>query len=414
MQNVYDKYGVRKVNVGNVSLNPVLVDAFGRVRTSNPATIFDSKMSYDTGSILWDQVLTAGGTATHRQNESSVRLAVKANGDAVVRQTRQYLPYRPGKSLLIAATFVMNTVTNVRYRIGFFDANNGIFLEKSAAGVMSINRRTYVTASAVDNSVAQTSWNLDKFDGSGPSGFTLDFTKTQILMIDLQWLGVGRVRVGFDVDGEFWPAHEFLNANSLSVVYMTTATLPIRYEITATGVIGSDGTLDQICSMACSEGGFDDALGFPRAASNGGTALSTTTRRPILSIRPKATYGGITNRMFIQLESIVVYAASVGIEWDLVYNTSLTGAAFTSAGTNSAIEYDVKASALTGGDVIDSGYVAASASARSAIQSAIAVKLPISLDNAGANPIPLTVAAVRIGGAGTADVCAALQWREIQ
>lgn len=414
MQNVYDKNGVRKVNVSPVGIDPALVDAFGRVRVSTPTTIFDSKLSYNTGTILWDQVITAGATVVHQPNESSVRLSVKTNGDAVFRQTRQYLPYRPGKSLLMAATFVMNTITNVRYRVGFFDAQNGIFLEKSAlGGVLSINRRTYVTGSAVDNSVVQTSWNIDKFNGTGPSGVTLDSTKSQILMIDLQWLGIGRVRVGFNVNGVFWPAHEFLNANSLSTVYMTTATLPIRYEITATGNISADGTLDQICSQVSSEGGFEDFLGYPRSASNGGTTVAVTTRRPILSIRPAATFGGITNRVYLQLESYVVYASAVAACFEIVHNGVLTGAAFGAVGTNSAMEFDVAATVITGGDVIDGGYIPAGAATHAAESRTIAVRVPLTLDTAGANPLNLSVVATRVGGAGTADMCAELQWREI-
>lgn len=416
MQNVYDSNGIRKVNsFSSLNSDTAVFDAFGRLRVSSPVTIFDSKLSYNTGSLIWDTVLTAGGTAVHRQNESSVRMTVAANGDSVVRQSRQYLPYRPGKSLLAACTFVLGEqVDNARSRIGFFDANNGIYFEQDASGDLYIVRRTYTSGSVVNNAVAQSAWNIDTFQGTGPSQKTLVPAKAQILLIDLQWLGVGRVRVGFDIDGVFYPAHEFLNANSLSLVYMTTATLPVRYEITATGVIAKSSYMDQICSAVVSEGGLEADLGFPRAIGNGTTKISVTTRRPILSIQPKATYGGITNRMYLLLEQYQAYVETTQAIMEVVYNGSLTGAAFGSAGTNSAMNYDVSATAITGGDVIAYAFIPAGATIEGIFAGTVANRLPLTLDTAGANPISISLVMTRNNGAGTCNCQGSFQWREVQ
>ena len=224
-------------------------DAFGRVRVSDPATLFDSQHQYTSQPLYWGEQATGTGAATHLPNEASVRLSTggTASGAKMYRRTKAYFRYQPGKSQFIAMTFVLGAATNnLRRRVGYYDSHNGIFVEQTGSGA-SVVRRTYTSGSAVDNVVAQDSWSIDRFDGTGPSGVTLDWTKTQILVIDLQWLGVGRVRVGFYVNGVLYYAHEFLNANNLSLVYMTSANLPLGYEIENTGITAGTNTMDCIC-----------------------------------------------------------------------------------------------------------------------------------------------------------------------
>lgn len=388
-------------------------DAFGRLRTSDPVTLFAAQFQYDLQPLMWESALTATGTATHLPNESSVRMRVAASGDKVIRQSRMYTRYRPGKSLLVALTTVVGTETeNVRKRLGYFDAENGIFLEQNGIVDTALVRRTFTSGSAVDNRIVQADWNVDPFDGTGPSGITLDFTKAQILMMDLQWLGVGRVRVGFDINGVFWTAHQFLNANNLSTVYMTTANLPIRYEIEATGAIAGNTDLIQICSMVASEGGFEHELGIPRSRGSN-TPISVTTRRPILSIRPKATFNSIVNRGLIIPEGVSLTAATNEAYWELVYGgTVATTPSWTSVGTNSIVEYDVGATTITGGDVIASGFVInASSGNRTIFNENILSRIPLVLDIAGANPVVLSLVATSF--TGTSSVTSEISWREL-
>lgn len=396
-----------------LNANAVTHDAFGRQRISDLATLFDSQVQYDTQTLLWEYALTGTGAAAHLPNESSVRLRVAASGDKVIRQTRQYIRYQPGKSNLVAITFNMGaTNANVRQRIGYFDAANGIFLERAGTTVKLV-RRTFTGGSASDaDAVAQASWNIDTFNGTGPSGLTLDLTKVQILLIDLQWLGVGRVRVGFDINGVFYPAHQFVHANILTSVYMTTANLPIRYEIEATGAPGGNVDLISICSSAASEGGFDIAGGYPRAVGNGATGITVTSRQAILSIRPKATFNSIVNRGQIVLEGWDVAAETNGCYYEIVYNGTLGGTpSWTSAGTNSIVEYDVAGTTVTGGDVIASGYVMASNQVKSAVNEALVTRLPLTLDIAGANPINVSIVCTSF--TGNSIDRGAFQWREI-
>ena len=254
------------MSCNNVNVEPTVIgggdgsnayDAFGRLRVSNPLTIFDSKNIMSKNN-LFDESLTGSGTVTYSSNKSTVNLNVStASGDKVIRQSKRVMSYQPGKSLLNLNTFVMNAQTaNLKQKVGMFDANNGIFFEDTGTGYQIV-RRTYTSGSAVDTAVAQASWNGDTLlAGSSTSGYVLDPTKASILFMDFEWLGMGAVRVGFVIDGKFITAHTFLNANNLDTVYMQTANLPIRYEIETTGTIGGAAVLQQVCSTTMIEGGY--------------------------------------------------------------------------------------------------------------------------------------------------------------
>ena len=248
------------VNVGNgdlVYFGGNTVDAFGRLRVSNPLTLFDSKSIMSKNS-LFDESTANGGTVTYTSNKSTVNLNVtEASGSKTIRQSKRVMSYQPGKSLLIFNTFVMNAQTeNLKQIVGLFDANNGIFFQDTGTGYQIV-RRTYTSGSPVDTEINQADWNGDKLNGTGASGFTLSPDKSNILFIDVEWLGVGSVRVGFVINGQLITAHTFNNANSLTTVYMQTANLPIRYEIQRTGTLAAGTyTLQQICSTCISEGGY--------------------------------------------------------------------------------------------------------------------------------------------------------------
>lgn len=389
------------------------VDAFGRWRVSSPYLLSETQNEYNESPLFWETVLTGGGTATHLPNESSVRLRVAANGDKVVRQLRQYQRYQPGRSLGMALTVVLGAATaNIRRRAGYFDPSNGIFLEQTGSG-LSFVRRTFASGAAVDNSVAQASWNKDPLDGTGPSGITLDPSKGQIFLIDLQWLGMGRVRLGFDIDGRVVEAHEFKNANVLSTVYMTTANLPVRYELEATGAIGGNTDLIQTCSEVVSEGGFETERGVPVAAAM--TAVKAgigTTRTPLVSIRPKATFGTKVVRGQVLHESFDGLVGSGSALFEVIYNGALTAAAFATAGASSITEFDTAATAITGGILVGAVYGSGGAvGARGRSERDIISRLPLALDIAGANPINLTLCGRAL--TGTVDLAGALNWREL-
>jgi hypothetical protein len=288
-----------------------------------------------------------------------------------------------------------------------------LFLEQISTG-FSFVRRTKTSGSVVDNAVAQASWNVDKLDGTGPSGITLDATKAFHLVIDFEWLGVGRARMGFEMGtGTVVWAHYFISPNVLTTVYMTTPNLPIRYEIENLAAQGGNNDFIAICAMVASEEGLETERGFPFSAGNGITAISVTTRLPILSIRPKATFNSIVNRGRIDPESVNVNIASGSALVEVVYNGTLTDASFSSVDASSITEFDIAATAISGGittySFTLSGGIAAT---QGDLISAFLSRLPLTLDQAGTNPIPLSIVVTAF--TGTVAAGAQFNWREIR
>lgn len=338
------------------------IDAFGRWRVSQPQTLFDSKQLYDNQPLFWDDAETAGSgtSSTHSANTASTTIGVSATTTGTrVRQTFQSFNYQPGKSQQVLMTFVLDKTgggAGITRRVGQFNANNGIFLEDSA-GTYKFVIRTYTGGSASDaNSATQSNWNLDKLDGTGTSGINIDFTKAQILIFDYEWLGVGRVRVGFVIDGKIYYAHEFLNANSYSSVYMSTPNLPLRYEISNDGT-GAASTLETICTTVISEGGSQE-LGILRHKDSGSiSSLSTGTTYAVLGIRLKSGYIGAD----ISLQNISMISTTTNdqLHWELKLNPTVAGTFTYADETNSAIQTATGAATntVTGGTNIDGGYL---------------------------------------------------------
>lgn len=397
--------------------NSGAIDAFARLRVSNPVTLFDSTHQYNASPLFWEATVT-NGSVTHSANSSAVTLSTggTASGNKAYWQTRSYFRYQPGKSLLLVFTLVPGTaVSNLRRRWGYFDASNGLFFEQTSGG-LSVVRRTNTSGTPTDNAVAQASWNVDPLDGTGPSGFNLDVTKANIFWVDIEWLGVGRVRMGvFSELGMPIIAHEFRNANSLTVPYMTTANLPLRFEIENTGTTSGTNTMLQICSSVISEGGIELDRGRPGGAGNGVTSISVTTRRAVLSIRPKDTFNSIVNRGLIIPEDFNVYAKTNDSLIEIVYDGTLGGSpSWTSAGTNSIVEYDVAGTTVTGGEVI---HVITAVTGQNALVThsgdALASKLPMVLNAAGTAGSGKVLSIVATSFSGTSGITASMNWREI-
>lgn len=351
----------------NVNVEPITIgggdgstayDAFGRLRVSNPLTIFDSSNVMSKGT-QFDESLTGSGTVTYTANKSTVNLnCTEASGDKVIRQSKRVMSYQPGKSLLNFSTFVMNAQTeNLEQRIGMFDANNGIFFEDTGTGYQIV-RRSYTSGSSVDDPITQANWNGDKLDGTGASGYTLDPTKATILFMDFEWLGMGSVRVGFVIDGKFITAHTFLNANNLSTVYMQTANLPIRYEIEVTSALAAGTyTLQQVCSTVMSEGGYapegvNQMIGT--ASLNGVNLTTAGTFYNLATIRIKSgrPYAVIVPKGFVG-------AAVSNSDFELQLRLNATpSTAFSYTSYSDNVEYDLTGTkTITGGTIIGKAYL---------------------------------------------------------
>ncbi len=347
------------------------VDAFNRLKTSNPFTLFDSQHRYAMND-KWDTFGVTGGTANYILNESAINLVVGTTlGCKVTRETKRVFPYQPGKSLLVLNTFAFNTPkANLRQRVGYFGITggatsgtpyNGIYLEQNGL-TLSIN----LASGSLNQTttVNQSSWNGDKFDGSGSSGRTLDVSKGNIFWTDIEWLGVGDVRCGFFVDGKPVVAHIFHNDNVNSTTYMTTASLPIRYELENTATTVSSSTMKQICSSVQSEGGYEGFARRYNVTKNGSnpTTLSTQdTQYPMIALRLNSNRldsAIVPSNLSVVLEQTASNKPDT-VQYRILLNPTLTGNTW-STHFNGNVDYNVTATAVTGGTDIIGGYISSS------------------------------------------------------
>lgn len=401
------------------------VDAFSRLRTSEAFTLADYKHVYGVNTELLDE-LSNGGTVTHVPNSACVRLTTTSNTSSrSIHQSRMYHNYMPGKSQLVLSSFVFYAATaNVTKRTGYFDDRDGIFFEQDGNGVLSMNVRSYVSGSAVTTKVPQSAWNGDRCDGTGDSGWNLDITKTQLWWCDFQWLGVGRVRVGFVHEDSYVVAHTFYHSDILDTVYLSNPNLPIRCEIRNTGTT-SGAYFDQICSTVISEGGYTES-GINFGVNSGTTLKAINTVSgvvPILAIRLKNTFQTYPNRVFVRAGSVGVYASGNPVYWSLIKlpglsSITLSSSTWTSAGSESAVEYNLTATAFTGGYQVAGGIVGSQSPGGSqrgtgtGSEDSSGTKKNFIAQNYGSTDSEIyVVCAQAIGGNATAVVD--LTWREI-
>lgn len=392
------------------------IDAFGRWRVASPETLFDSKLLLDNAPLRWDDAEVSGGgtSSTYNTNQASVTMAVSnLTAGKRVRQSKRRFQYQAGKSHVAMFSGVFGVAaTGITKKIGYHDDNNGIFFRQTSAG-MAVVRRTYVTGSPVDNPVLQASWNLDPMNGSGPSGITLDFTKTQIMFMDLEWLGVGRVRTGFVVAGKIVYCHEFNNANALTVVYMNVPNLPVRFSIENDGT-GGAASLVQICAAVQSEGG-QDSIGFTFGLNRGPTPLTTLNDSdiyPLIAVRYQTGKNIIPIRMLGF--SVACSTATTVFAAHLLLNPTVAGTAlsFTPL-ANSSLEYDISrtnGTKVSAGTLLDS-IVGVTVKA-SAIQVESANDVSLGATIAGVSDI-LVLAVQRLTGT-TEPFYGSIVWRELK
>jgi len=395
------------------------LDAFGRLRVSDPFTLFDSSHRYKDNN-LWNTSTASSGAAVFNANEGLVDLNVTTtSGSKVYRETTKVFSYQPGKSLLVMTTFVFNTAkANLRQRTGYYGEANGLYLELDGAGgnVLSFVERSSVSGSLAETKVAQSAWNYDKMDGTGPSKMTLDITKAQILWMDIEWLGLGTVRLGFVIDGKFILCHQFHHANLITSTYITTASLPLRYEIENTGATASNSTLKQICSTVISEGGYQlsglqQGIGVPITTP---TNLTTTgTYYPIVSLRLKTSPNFLDAVVILTAISIMGITNNANYNWRVVASGTTTGGTWTSAGTDSAVEYNLTGTSFTGGRILAQGFISASNQAVTAVDILKEALFKFQLERNSFTSTAFELTIIAAGSATNTNIFAAADWEEI-
>jgi hypothetical protein len=400
------------------SENAASQDAFGRLRVSNPFTLFDSSHRYaDNG--LWVSASGVSGNSSFNSNQGLINLNVtNASGSYISRETTKVFAYQPGKSLLNLNTFVMSPAkTNLRQRIGYFSTLNGFYIELDD-NILSIVKRTSVGGSVSEEKIPQSQWNSDKLDGTDSSGITLDITKAQILWMDLEWLGVGSVRVGFVINGKFILCHTFHHANIIDSTYITTASLPIRYEIENKNSTTGSSTLKQICSTVLSEGGYelrgaqrevDLPLNVPRICT------SANVNYPAISLRLKTSPNRLDSIAILSALNILGDGNNSIFSWKIVANGTTSGGSWVSASTDSSVEYNISGTSFSigSGRILAGGYFTSNTQSNPPVyvDNSNLFKFQLERNSFTSTPYELTLlVAAKVGGD---TVYATIDWEEI-
>lgn len=333
-------------------------DAFGRLRVSNNHQLFDSQFLFDKLPLVWDEKLTGSPVTPTRATDSTITLATTTSGQSIIRQTKRYWRYRAGQSFASICTMSgMQPETNIEKEVGLGDDTDGVFLQsKNSTEYLTIKSSTSVG----DQEIARTDWNFDKFDGTGPSGITIDFSKAQIFVMDLQWLGVGTVVCAFEFSREIHIAHIFTHVNDKTTTYMRSGSLPVRYSITQTGA--GSGSMVQICSSVLREGG-DEELGIitSMATNPGGISIGNSNLTSLISVRLKSAY----IRAFAEpIATTIFNIGSTEVFWQMIKNPTLGGALTWTNENDSILQKSVTQQTYTPGTgtILAGGYAHGSGS----------------------------------------------------
>lgn len=391
-------------------------DAFGRLRVSNPVSLFDSQFTYDLQPLLYEQVTAEAGASIAYDNTNRNALmtfAATPSGGKAFMQSYEYLRYQPSRSQFINISFnFKESVTDTLKFVGYSDGINGFEFQNDGTN------NQFVIYSSSDNgnqTITQDDWNIDKLNGTGNSRVTLDITKTQIFCVDFQALYSGRVRFGFYINGNMVYVHEVLNVNKNVNPYIAEASLPIRCGMTSTGEVST--TMSFTCSSASSEGGKEHITGY-EFSQEGTVTAADAARTHLLSIRPKTTFNGVVNRSSVGfIEMSLLVTGTKPIKWELVVGQNLSGTtAFNDVNSAySSTEYNTLGT-LNGSPsvVIDSGYVAATNQARGAATTALTFRYPITLNADGAQRSLGTLSVLVTGYGGSSACRGSIKFNEVR
>lgn len=373
---------------------------------------------YDIDPNSWLVLQNTGGTISHLPNSRGVRLAIDGQTNSVVeRQTKQNFLYTAGSynEVTYAARIVLQPDRVAMTGIG--NADNGIFFKiKNVGGnyVTSVVRRSKASGLVVDEEVTQANWNVDKLDGTGDSGITLDWSKIQMLYIGWSWYGAGSIRLGVTIGDVLYVVHRFEAGNLTSEPILGNPSLPLGASVMAdagAGVVGSDSYIE-LWGVLFAVLGNDPSRrrGRPRSAERAPFAVTSGNTYHVLSIRPKTTYKTYQNVSWVKLEDFHVFGTAEGF-FRLTLNPTITTPAWTDlyAGDASFMEVENAATAYTDvGERIYSGGITSNRGAISVVAPRLKDPITPFSDGSGSN-----ILSIAFQCTGNGNVGATLNFEEV-
>ena len=329
-----------------------------RLKVSTKNIVFSNTFQFSKQPDIWDETLTSGATSVNNPLQSSVLLTVTSTpGSKVIRQTYNVMHYVPGRS----AEFNMVS-TNVsvgpghRARAGVFDEKNGVFFERGVEGDLWVVVRSSVTGTPVDTRVRRTDFNIDKLDGTGPSGIANVLGTIRTLHIEYEWYGAGDVEFSFIINGVKHPLHRFTFSNVINTSWCSTPFNPIRVELENISA-NTSAVLEQYSTSYSLEGQMR-SLGVPKITGiplPGVSIPGQFTYRPVVSLRLKST---MLNAVAFIEEIQGFTTSNTFLTFRLVRNATINATTWTDHQTNeSSVEVNTDATTYSGGTVVALGII---------------------------------------------------------
>lgn len=411
-----DKFGSISVRQSKESSQ---VDTSGRLRTVLPIELLSYYFANTEHSLRMNTTQAGGSTGTVilTLNKGSVTLSNSTgNGHKLNFSTKKYMRYTPGQThkSTIAGRFGLPK-TNVEKRWGIFTEFNGFFFKQTSSGLSVAIRDGGAGDPVVETTIPQANWNIDKLDGTGPSGFTLNTNFHGIYIIEFDWHGAGTVKYGIKYDREIIYCHKQEYDFVQTDTSIRSPQLPVNIEILNTGTVtgNTDVLLAALSVYKDGESEIKPTYSFSASNTNVGRTVNNSALLPIISIRPKTSFKGILARIGLVPNTITVSTDTNTLYVQIILNATLTGASFASVNSESNTERDVSASSFTGGTIIWEGYASPNTPLVGNIAGANGLdSWELNVNYAGTVQDTLTIACRSLGNNNTTH--ASIRWLEFQ
>ena len=401
---------------------PTVTDMTNRVRIANPNKILETVWQYDLQPRSWSTRITGSGTVSGpgQKDPAYAQLATTtASGDKAELRTKRFMVYQPFRTHILTMAMIIGPAKEgLIKRFGQYTGFNGWYFEQTNDGFyIGYRNNSFELTGTIETRVERANWNVDKLDGTGPSGLDIDDLLDQSLtfVIEYVWHGTQGIRWEIEYFDELYTVHELIWSASDSKPFARSALLPVYFEMINTGAVASSSTM-YVGPVSFNIEGGEERAGARFSVANGATgavsATSTTVPNYILGIRPKLTFNAINNRGSITPIRYQLFTDN-DIYYEIFIQALPTNGTWTSVDATSIAEYSINFTTLsTVGYRIDSGYVEAGGNRAGSLSNSFESLETVSIDTLNSSAqLAVVIRAYKISGTNAA-VRASLLWKE--
>ena len=399
---------------------PTVTDMTNRIRVAIANQILETTWQYDLLPRIYSTSVTGAGTVTApaQTDPAYAKIATTtASGDLAVLQTKRFLIYQPFRTHILTMGMILGQgKTNLVKRFGQFSNFNGWYFEQSGSNFyVGYRNNSFEVSGTIDTKIERASWNIDKLDGTGPSGLDIDTDLHNALTfyIEFVWHGTQGIIWGIQYFDRQFAVHRLIWSTTANKPFVRSALLPVRYEMENTGAVASASTWFVGPNSFNIEGG-EERKGQRFTASNATTSKlvnNTTTPTLILAVRPKEFFNSVRNRgTIIPLEYSVLTDNDIFVE--ILIQSIVTGGTWISVDNTSISEYNTTFTSISGGYVVGGGYAGAAGNVAGSLANTFEANAFVCQDALNSNAqLAIVIRARKLGN--NADVYGQLKWKEV-